>query len=717
MPYLGVLYKRLIINELRLTYIVVIDLSTRSVLNRQVFSTIMLFLMITSLALGTGHAELPYGPYQEVMGLALFLNIDVNNTIVGYKFLYQDSLVLVLMNRSTGQYFLHLIQYTGGHTVVALPDDIGLVNYIDNSPDGGVMIIDGFDKNLVRKTWIINIDTQDASVLNLSMPGLQETGVTPDWYNSRLLVVQTNYTNTIVSSYTISGLSRIWSLDLGPSIGVKAFTCQDNYLIILENETDSIIYRIGQDGTLIDETIVGIRGKTVPLGDCSKLAVYVTNNGLYLVDLGSGDLTFVNGVSGYLEDLFPSPQGDYIAVLVSEYFMGGNETIYVVSSSGNVVFSDTYPRIEKISWSPSGILGFVAGNTTFYSDRLVLVDASSNTSTVIGPFTGPVTAYGWYEDSLYMAYSSGYSSPTYISIYNSSMDIVVDQSIGLPLQLDNLLVTSVEGERVIYYVGTYYDMDTDSVHSLVLGYVLREGMVIAWTPVKEVVAIPDRNHEIVTVSDSRSVDGLSLSYTLTYSHGSSIVYSSGTGDEYHQTYINGIAVAIYATATGAGGAEIIITSPMAIGATVLAQGNTSRAQVVVVNETFVRIILSPDGEVASIENTVIAFKYPLDQPLPDMELLNYTISLEPSVETGSGQTTTTSQSTGSGLEITGTYGGKEETSGVAAPTEQQAESQSSETTNIGGEQGSSSITKILVIVVIVAVIIITVRFLKNNSLI
>ncbi|MCE4610200.1 MAG: hypothetical protein F7C36_07485 [Desulfurococcales archaeon] len=688
-------------------------MSIRSVLNRQVFSTIMLFLMITSLALGTGHAELPYGPYQEVMGLALFLNIDVNNTIVGYKFLYQDSLVLVLMNRSTGQYFLHLIQYTGGHTVVALPDDIGLVNYIDNSPDGGVMIIDGFDKNLVRKTWIINIDTQDASVLNLSMPGLQETGVTPDWYNSRLLVVQTNYTNTIVSSYTISGLSRIWSLDLGPSIGVKAFTCQDNYLIILENETDSIIYRIGQDGTLIDETIVGIRGKTVPLGDCSKLAVYVTNNGLYLVDLGSGDLTFVNGVSGYLEDLFPSPQGDYIAVLVSEYFMGGNKTIYVVSSSGNVVFSDTYPRIEKISWSPSGILGFVAGNTTFYPDRLVLVDASSNTSTIIGPFTGPVTAYGWYGDSLYMAYSSGYSSPTYIRIYNSSMGIVVDQSIGLPLRLDNLLITSVDGQQVIYYVGTYYDMDTDSVHSLVLGYVLREGIVISWTPVKEIVAIPDKNHEIVTVSDSRNTDGLSLSYTLTYSHGSTVTYTSGIGNEYYQTFINGVVVAVYATATGSGEAQIILSSPMALEALILDQGNITGAQVVVDNETHVRIILSPDGGTASIEDTVIVFKYPANQPLPDMELLNYTIRLEPSVETSSGQTTTTSQSTGSGLEITGTYSGKEETSGAVAPTEQEAESESSQTTSITGEQGSSSITKILMIVVIIAIIIIALRFLKK----
>ncbi|MEB3789561.1 MAG: hypothetical protein GSR72_06685 [Desulfurococcales archaeon] len=688
-------------------------MSIRSVLNRQVFSTIMLFLMVTSLALGTGHAGLPYGPYQEVMGLALFLNIDVNNTIVGYKFLYQDNLVLVLMNRSTGQYSLHLIQYTGGHTVVALPDDIGLVNYIDNSPDGSVMIIDGFDKNLVRKTWVINIDTQDVSVLNLSMPGLQETGVSPDWNNNRLLVVQTNYTNTIVSSYSISDLAKIWSLDLGPSIGVRAFTCQDNYLIILENETDSIIYRIGENGTILDEKNISIRGKTVPLGDCSKLAVYVTNSGLYLVDLGSGDLTFVSGVSGYLEDLFPSPQSDYIAVLVSEYFMGGNKTIYVVSSNGNVVFSNTYPRIEKISWSPSGILGFLAGNTTFYSDRLVLVDTSSNTSTIIGPFTGPVTAYGWYEDSLYMAYSSGYASPTYIRVYNSSMDIVVDQSIGLPLRLDSLLITSVEGQQVIYYVGTYYDMDTDSIHSLAMGYVLREGMVISWTPVKEIVAIPDKNHEIVTISDTKSTDGLNLSYTLTYSHGTTITYTSGTGDEYYQTFINGVVVAIYATATGSGEAQIILTSPMALEAIILDQGNTSGAQVVVDNETHVRIILSPDSGTASIEDTVIAFKYPVDQPLPDMELLNYTISLEPSVETGSGQTTTTSQSTGSGLEITGTNEGKSETSSPAAAIEQPAESQSSETTNITGEQGSSSIMKILAIVVIIAIIIIAIRFLKK----
>ncbi len=690
-----------------------ISLLLRSVLNRQIISTIMLFLMVTSLALGVGHAELPYGPYQKVMGLALFLNIDVNNTIVGYKFLYQDNLVLVLMNRSTGQYSLHLIQYNGGHTVVPLPDDIGLVNYISSSPDGSVMLVDGFDKNVVRKTWIVNINTLNVSELNLSMPGLQETGVSPDWNNSRLLVVQTNYTNTIVSSYSITGLSKIWSLDLGPSIGVKAFTCEDNYLIILENETDSIIYRIGENGTILDEKNISIRGKTVPLGDCSKLAVYVTNNGLYLVDLGSGDLTFVSGVSGYLEDLFPSPQGDYIAVLVSEYFMGGNKTIYVVSSNGNVVFSDTYPRIEKISWSPSGILGFLAGNTTFYSDRLVLVDASSNTSTIIGPFTGPVTAYGWYEDSLYMAYSSGYASPTYIRVYNSSMDIVVDQSIGLPLRLDSLLITSVEGQQVIYYVGTYYDMDTDSIHSLVMGYVLREGMVISWTPVKEIVAIPDKNHEIVTISDTKSTDGLNLSYTLTYSHGSTITYTSGTGDEYYQTFINGVVVAIYATATGSGEAQIILTSPMALEAIVLDQGNTSGAQVVVDNETHVRIILSPDGGTASIEDTVIAFKYPVDQPLPDMELLNYTISLEPSVETGSGQTTTTSQSTGSGLEITGTNEGKSETSSPAAAIEQPAESQSSETTNITGEQGSSSIMKILAIVVIAAIIIIAIRFLKK----
>lgn len=623
----------------------------------------LLTMCILALALAAPahpvHASLPYGPGDIVLGFAPSLYIDINNSIIVKAFPYGNLAVTVHKDLTGRQYWIEANSADGKISRRVNLTNIGLVGGYSVSPDGSLLIVDGFTANLTRAVWEIDVGTMNVTVLTIRMPAFQSAVVAADWATGTLLVVSTNTTATIASLYSLGSTEPLWTIPLGREAdSLGAYTCSGLALVVAKSYTGMTVYKIGLDGEIENAINTSVKGVTAPLDGCDKLAVMSHDQGLVILDVQSGELQSVSGVSGYPEELLPSPDGSYLAVLTSQRPASGSKTLFIIGPGGEVVYNATFERIERVSWSQTGYLTFIGGRATLTGNTLIALDPAIGNTITVGPYNGPIAAYAWSEGRLYVAYAPSFTEPMRVVVYNGSSEPTINQTLGVPLRLNYLLVTEPPlsgGLESLFYVGTAYDQDTNSMHSIILGYTLNRGRVIAWTPQKEIIIIPDVYHEISVLENETSINGLTASYRVVYSYGVVLIYTSGPGGAYYQSFLIGGVAVVNATATGAGEAELVITSPQALGGMVVLPGNKTGAQVSFVNETQVSIRLQPGkGGAASASGLVIAFKYPPYKPIPPAADISIRLEAHPAAATS--PSTHTPAGTASPTETSGQPG-------------------------------------------------------------
>ncbi len=666
------------------------------------FLTIGILVLALAAPVHMALATLPYGPGDEVIGFAQSIYKDTNNSIIVKAFPYGSLAVTVHKDVAGGQYWVEADSADGKISRRVNLTNIGLVGGYSVSPDGSLLIIDGFMTNLTRAVWEIDVDTMSVTVLTVRMPAFQLAAIAADWPTGTLLVASTNTTTTVASLYSLGSTVPLWTLPLGGAAdGLRAYACSGLALVVAKSDGGMTIYKISLNGEVENAINTSVEGATAPLNGCNKLAVMNHNQGLILLDIQTGELQSVDGVSGYPEELLPSPDGSYLAVLVSQEPAGGSKTLYIVSSSRKIVYNATFEHIERVSWSQTGYLTFIGGRATLTGNTLVAVNPATGDTITVGPYDGPISAYAWSGRSLYVAYAPSFTEPIHIVVYNGSPEPEINQSLGFHLVLSHLVAAEAPpsgGLGSLFYIGTRYDQETNSMHAVILGYTLNRGRVIAWTPQKEIAIIPDVNHEIATVENTTSIGGLTVSYRAVYSYGTILIFTSAPDGAYYQESLVGAVVSINATANGPGEAELVISSPQASGGMVLLPGDKVRAHVSLVNESQVGIRLQPgEGGAASISGFVIAFKYPPYKPIPPASKISIHVEAHPATASPGANHETITHTTASTLSST-------------TPTSQQLGQQTQgtptatgaarSTGNVGGASRTTLLAAVAVIVIV-----------------